>query len=96
MSEKLSIKINIANRLYPMKVNKESEEHIRLAAKNIDERIKFYENNYEINDKQDLLAMCLIEFATKIKSQSHNYKKERSDISDDLNQINNILSEKLS
>ena len=25
--------INIANRLYPMKVNKESEEHIRLAAK---------------------------------------------------------------
>ena len=54
------------------------------------------ENNYEINDKQDLLAMCLIEFATKIKSQSQNYKKERSDISDDLNQINNILSEKLS
>ena len=40
--------------------------------------------------------MCLIEFATKIKSQSQNYKKERSDISDDLNQINNILSEKLS
>ena len=40
MSEKLSIKINIANRLYPMKVNKESEEHIRLAAKNIEERIK--------------------------------------------------------
>ena len=96
MSEKLSIKINIANRLYPMKVNKESEEQIRLAAKNIDERIKFYENNYEIKDKQDLLAMCLIEFATKIKSQSHDYKKERSDVSYDLNQINNILSEKLS
>ena len=78
-----------------MKVNKESEEHIRLAAKNIEERIKFYENNYEINDKQDLLAMCLIEFATKIKSQSQNYKKERR-IFDDLNQINNILSEKIS
>ena len=35
-------------------------------------------------------------FATKIKSQSQNYNKERNDISDDLNQINNILSEKLS
>ena len=96
MSEKLSIKINIANRLYPMKVNKESEEQIRLAAKNIEDRIKFYEKNYEINDKQDLLAMCLIEFATKIKLQNHNHKKEMSDLSHDLNQINNILSEKLS
>tara|TARA_B100000161_G_scaffold88607_1_gene62026 strand:+ start:257 stop:547 length:291 start_codon:yes stop_codon:yes gene_type:complete len=95
MSEKLSIKINIANRLYPMKVNKESEEQIRLAAKNIEDRIKFYEKNYEINDKQDLLAMCLIEFATKIKLQNHNHKKEMSDLSHDLNQINNILSEKL-
>ena len=28
--------------------------------------------------------------------QSQNYKKERSDIFDDLNQINTILSEKLS
>ena len=96
MSEKLSIKINIANRLYPMKVNKESEEQIRLAAKNIEDRIKFYEKNYEINDKQDLLAMCLIEFATKIKLQNYNHKKEMSDLSHDLNQINNILSEKLS
>mgnify|MGYP001184172636 FL=1 len=96
MSEKLSIKINIANRLYPMKVNKESEEQIRLAAKNIEDRIKFYEKNYEINDKQDLLAMCLIEFATKIKLQNHNHKKEMSDLSHDLNQINNILSEKFS
>lgn len=96
MSEKLSIKINIANRLYPMKVNKESEEQIRLAAKNIEDRIKFYEKNYEINDKQDLLAMCLIEFATKIKLQNYNHEKEMSDLSHDLNQINNILSEKLS
>ncbi len=96
MSEKLSIKINIANRLYPMKINKESEEQIRLAAKNIEERIKFYEKNYEINDKQDLLAMCLIEFATKNKSQSQFYKSEMSDITNLLNQINNTLSEKLS
>ena len=79
MSEKLSIKINIANRLYPMKVNKESEEHIRLAAKNIEERIKFYENNYEINDKQDLLAMCLIEYASKLE-RLNNEKSDQSEL----------------
>ena len=96
MSEKLSIKINIANRFIPQKVNKESEEHIRLAAKNIEERIKFYENNYEINDKQDLLAIVLLNLQQKLKVKVKITKKERSDISDDLNQINNILSEKLS
>ena len=60
MSEKLSIKINIANRLYPMKVNKESEEQIRLAAKNIEERIEYLFLNIS-NFSQGLLYDFRIE-----------------------------------
>ena len=61
-----------------MKIDRSSEEYVRKAIKNVADRLKFYESNYAIKDKQDLLAMCLIEFATKIKSQSQNYKKVKA------------------
>ena len=64
----LSIKIKIANRTYPMTINRESEESVRKSVKKIAERIKFYETNYAINDRQDLLAMCLIEVASILES----------------------------
>ena len=96
MSEKLSIKINVANRLYPMKVEKESEEQIRSAAKLINERIEFYEKNYETNDKQDLLAMCLIEFATSSQNLNYTNKKEKINLLADLKSIEEMILNKIS
>ncbi len=61
----LSIKVNIAGRVYPLTVKQEEEENIRLAAKEINEMIKEYEQNYAVKDKQDLLAMCALQFATQ-------------------------------
>ena len=50
---KLSIKINIAGRIYPMKIERKNEEGIRKSVKIIEERLKFYQQNYAIKDKQD-------------------------------------------
>ena len=61
----LSIKVNIANRIYPLKINRDEEESIRLAAKTINDILKDYEENYAVRDKQDLLAMCALKFATE-------------------------------
>jgi cell division protein ZapA len=62
----LSIKVIIANRPYPLTVsNEEEEEAIRKAAKRINDILKDYESKYAVKDKQDLLAMCALEFATK-------------------------------
>ncbi|MAO01582.1 MAG: cell division protein ZapA [Flavobacteriales bacterium] len=77
--EKLSIKLHIANRIYPMKIEPSSEEFIRNAVKKIEERLTFYENNYEIKDKQDLLAMCLIEYASKLE-RLNNEKSDQSEL----------------
>ena len=55
--EELSINIKIADREYPMKVDAEDEERIRLAGKKINEKIKLYRDQFGIDDKQDLLAM---------------------------------------
>ena len=61
----LSIKVNIANRIYPLTVKQDEEENIRLATKEINEMIKEYEQNYAVKDKQDLLAMCALQFASQ-------------------------------
>ena len=58
--DKLSIKINIANRFYPLKIERSSEENIRNAVKSLESSLKFYEENNAIKDKKDILSMCLI------------------------------------
>ena len=91
MGDKLSIKLHIANRIYPMKIERSSEEYIRNAVKKIENRIKFYEENYAIKDKQDLLAMCLIEYASKFESINNKNIVEDDGLTDKLKQIEAIL-----
>ena len=93
--DKLSIKINIANRIYPMKIERSSEEYIRKAVKKIEERLKFYEDNYAIKDKQDLLAMCLIEYASQVESNNNDNVIEDDGISEILEKIELLLDSKL-
>jgi len=70
----ISIKINIADRVYPLKVNMEEEEIIRRAAKLINDRIKEYQENYAVRDKQDLLAMSVLHYATSsLKAEKKGY-----------------------
>jgi len=89
----LNIKINIANRTYPMTINRDAEENIRKSVKKIEERLKFYEKNYAIKDRQDLLAMCLIEIATKFESVSNSTSKDNKDVQLKLDSIESALSE---
>ena len=91
MGEKLSIKLHIANRIYPMKIQRDSEEYIRNAVKEIEGRLKFYEENYAIKDKQDLLAMCLIEYASKFETINNKNIVEDDGLTHQLNEIEAIL-----
>ena len=91
MGEKLSIKLHIANRIYPMKIQRDSEEYIRNAVKEIEGRLKFYEENYAIKDKQDLLAMCLIEYASKFETINNKKIVEDDGLTEKLNAIDAIL-----
>ena len=87
----LTISVTIADRPYRLNIKKEEEEQIRKAAKNINERIKQYSENFAFNDKQDLLAMSCIQFAAK--SLQNKSKLNDSDIEVEkiiLKMINNI------
>ena len=60
----LSISLPIADRSYRLAIEKDHEELFRKAAKLIDKRIKDYSGSYAYKDKQDLLAMVALEYAT--------------------------------
>jgi len=62
---KLSIKVNIADRPYPLKIDPVEEESIRKAAKIINDEVRELQFKYDGKDKQDFLAMCLLQYATE-------------------------------
>ena len=73
----LSIKIKIANRVYPLTVKTTEEEGIRKAADSINHSISEFERLYDVKDKQDLLAMVALKIASK------NFELENKGIIDD-------------
>jgi len=69
MDDKLKIKISIADRVYPLTVDPSQEEGLRSASKKIDAMIKQFEENYAVRDKQDVLAMCALQFAAQAEQK---------------------------
>jgi cell division protein ZapA len=68
---KLKINLVIAGRTYPLSVNNtQQEEGMRKAANAINKLISVYEQNYAVSDKQDVLAMCALQFASKTEIAS--------------------------
>mgnify|MGYP003881302363 CR=1 FL=1 len=90
--KELSIKVTIANRVYPLSIKVSEEENIRKAAKMINEMVKDFELNYAVKDKQDLLAMCALQYATqKLNLESNNAQVDK-DTEHRLQKLNNNLS----
>lgn len=96
MSEKLKIKISIADRVYPLTVDMAQEEGLRSASKKIDTMIKQYEENYAVRDKQDVLAMCALQFAAQAEQKQINNSIDGTETLERLTKLNNLLEQYLS
>jgi cell division protein ZapA len=87
----LSIKVTIASRVYPLSIQDTEEEKIREAAGVINELIKNFETKYAVKDKQDLLAMCALQFATqKLNVEKKDTTAEKS-VSSDLQELEDFI-----
>ena len=80
MSNKLKIKLSVANRVYPLTISPSQEEGLRLAAQQINNLIKKFEQNYSVQDKQDALAMCALQIASSKKQESLDEKNILNDV----------------
>ncbi len=95
MGEKLRIKLSIADRVYPLTVDIQQEEGLRSAARKIEAMIKQFEENYAVRDKQDVLAMCALQFASQLEQKQLDTVAIDHESVDRLNRINELLAEHL-
>ncbi|MEJ5053626.1 cell division protein ZapA [Sphingobacterium sp. MYb382] len=89
----ISIKINIADRVYPLRVTTEEEEVIRHAAKLINEKIKELQDNYAVRDKQDLLSMCVLQYATGMIKAERSAAQHEDGIAEQIHELDAVLTE---
>ena len=94
MSDKIKIKLNIADRVYPLSISPNQESSLRASAIKIDSMTKQLENNYAVRDKQDVLAMCALQYAAELEIKLQN--KIESEPSDKVNELINLIDLHLS
>ncbi len=91
----LSIRIKIGDREYPMKVAAEEEERIRVAGKELQEKIKVYRDQFGIDDKQDLLAMVAFDYAIEKLKSEESVEEIDDGVTEKVNYLNSIMSQAL-
>lgn len=93
---KLKINIVIAGRTYPLSVNNTKEEEaMRNAAKSINKLISLYEENYAVSDKQDVLAMSALQFASKLEMMSLDKKLTKEEEKNKINALTELVNQHL-
>ena len=96
MSDQLKIKLSIADRVYPLTIDPNQEEGLRSASKKIDQMIKKFEKSYAVRDKQDVLAMCALQFAAQVEQKVIDKDNDTQHIEEKLETLNNMVHEHLS
>jgi len=95
MSDQLKIKLSIANRVYPLTIAPSQEEGLRRAAKKIDAMINQFEQNYSVRDKQDVLAMCALQFASQTEQRSIDRQEVSEEVQNKLLGLDELLQRHL-
>lgn len=93
MEDKLSIRVNVADRYYPLKIDRNDEEKIRKAAKLINEKILQYKQKYSDKDLQDFLAMAALQYVIKLIESENRF--DVAPLVDDLSELDEWLGEYL-
>lgn len=86
----VSLKILIAGRTYPLTVKQEDVDAVQAAAKMINEKVKEFEVNYSVRDKQDLLAMSALNLLATLQNAPKKTPEQ-----DELNQLDLFVSDYL-
>jgi cell division protein ZapA len=92
MSQILSIRLKIADRDYPMQVVATEEARIRAVGREINQAIKSYRDEFQINNHQDLLAMFAIDCMMKKKGLEREKEDLQNIILQKINDLDKLLN----
>jgi cell division protein ZapA len=91
---KLSIKVVVAGRNYPLTVDESEKAAVEKAAEDINRRIQILRDNYAVKDVQDLLAMTALQVAVKKQNNEHSTQAvAQVDLSKPNQALENLLEE---
>jgi cell division protein ZapA len=76
-----------------LKINSEDEENVRKAAKLVNDRLKEFQENYAVRDKQDLLSMCVLQIATEHLNLDRQQSTTSLTVTQKIEQIDKKLTE---
>jgi cell division protein ZapA len=92
MAEPLKIKVTIAGRVYPINVkNANEEEGMRKAANHINDLVTKFEKNYAVSDKQDVLAMSALQFASLIEINSITKDQDMIEVTEKISELGALI-----
>ena len=96
MDDKLSIRVNVADRYYPLKVERENEERIRKAARMINEKVLQYKQRYSDKDVQDFLAMASLQYVVKLTEEEEKLNNDQfpEALKELITKIDTVLEDK--
>ena len=89
----ISIKINLADSVYPLRITAEEEEVIRYAAKLVNEKIKELQENYAVRDKQDVLSMCVLQYATGMIKAERALQQQDTGLEQSIHELDTLLTD---
>ncbi len=89
----ITVKINIAGRIYPLTIDKTEEERVKNVVNKIKDDLLSLENTYSVKDSKDLLAMLVFQYGNELVDcmNSPKISKESNQILDDLNHHLNLV-----
>ena len=96
MADKLKIKLSIADRVYPLTIHPSQEEGLRKATKEIEAMVKQFGQSYAVRDKQDVLAMCALQFASQVTQKTISEDSLSEETAARLKKLADLLDDSLS
>lgn len=92
MSE-VSINVEIAGSIYPVKINSADEGKLREVVTIINTKIGEFEKNFAIKDKKDVLAMVALQLVSQYYKDAKNSEVELSNLRAMLSDVEQMLIE---
>ena len=87
----ININVIIADRPYPLKIKKAEEEDVRNAAREINEKVKHFQQVYAAKDKQDYLAMSALMYAVQNIENQRKTTSNTSSFEEELKKLEDTL-----
>jgi cell division protein ZapA len=93
--QQVMIKIKIADREYPIRVEAHEEAVVREAGRLLNESVNAYKERFKIHDKQDLLAMVAFDTVIDKLLTEQRFTQQEQSLSQDISHLDKVLTDAL-